>query len=94
MEGVFKKKRLLDIIRNFIVYQEVKGNTVKIVAGYHQYFAVKKAVERTKLALQKNDKKVGVVWHTQGSGKSLSMVYTGIIVSDPDPIINNCFADR
>ena len=85
MEGVFKKKRLLDIIRNFIVYQEVKGNTVKIVAGYHQYFAVKKAVERTKLALQKNDKKVGVVWHTQGSGKSLSMVfYTGIIVSDPE----------
>ncbi len=85
MEGVFKKERLLDIIRNFIVYQEVKGKTVKIVAGYHQYFAVKKAVERTKLALQKNDKKVGVVWHTQGSGKSFSMVfYTGIIVSNPE----------
>jgi type I restriction enzyme R subunit len=85
MEGVFKKERLLDIIRNFIVYQEVKGNTVKIVAGYHQYFAVRKAVARTKLSLQKNDKKVGVVWHTQGSGKSFSMVfYTGLIVSDPE----------
>ncbi|MDD3172749.1 MAG: type I restriction endonuclease subunit R [Herbinix sp.] len=85
MEGVFKKERLLDIIRNFIVYQDIKGNTVKIVAGYHQYFAVRKAVERTKLALQKNDKKVGVVWHTQGSGKSFSMVfYTGLIVSDPE----------
>jgi type I restriction enzyme R subunit len=85
IEGVFKKERLLDIIRNFIVYQEIRGKTVKIVAGYHQYFAVKKAVVRTKLALQKNDKKVGVVWHTQGSGKSFSMVfYTGIIVSDPE----------
>jgi type I restriction enzyme R subunit len=85
MEGVFKKERLLDVIRNFIVYQDIKGNTVKIVAGYHQYFAVRKAVERTKLALQKNDKKVGVVWHTQGSGKSFSMVfYTGLIVSDPE----------
>lgn len=85
LDGVFEKARLLDIIRNFIVFQDIEGNTVKIVAGYHQYFAVKKAVERTKQALMNNDKKVGVVWHTQGSGKSLSMVfYTGIIVSDPE----------
>jgi type I restriction enzyme R subunit len=84
LQGVFKKDRLLDIIRNYIVYQEVKGNTVKIVAGYHQYFAVTKAVRRTKEALANKDKKVGVVWHTQGSGKSFSMVfYTGLLVTDP-----------
>jgi len=85
MEGVFKKERLLDIIRNYIIYQDIKGKTVKIVAGYHQYFAVTKAVERTKQALENNDKKVGVVWHTQGSGKSFSMVfYTGLVVSNPE----------
>lgn len=85
LDGVFEKGRLLDIIRNFIVFQEIQGNTVKIVAGYHQYFAVKKAVVRTKQALNNNDKKVGVVWHTQGSGKSLSMVfYAGLIVSNPE----------
>lgn len=84
LHGVFKKDRLLDIIRNYIVYQEVKGNTVKITAGYHQYFAVTKAVRRTKEALANKDKKVGVVWHTQGSGKSFSMVfYTGLLVTDP-----------
>ena len=84
LNGMFPKERLLDIIRNFIVFQNVKGQTVKILAGYHQYFAVRKAVERTKLALREKSRKVGVVWHTQGSGKSLSMVfYTGIIVSNP-----------
>lgn len=84
LEGVLKKERLLDIIRNYIVYQDNKGETVKIVAGYHQYFAVSKAVERTKEALDNNSKKVGVVWHTQGSGKSFSMVfYTGLLVSNP-----------
>ena len=88
LNGMFPKERLLDIIRNFIVFQNVKGQTVKILAGYHQYFAVRKAVERTKLALREKSRKVGVVWHTQGSGKSLSMVfYTGIIVSDP--VFNN-----
>lgn len=85
VNGVFPKERLLDIIRNFIVFQDSNGKTVKIVAGYHQYFAVKKAVERTKNAIRNQDKKVGVVWHTQGSGKSLSMVfYTGMIVSNPE----------
>lgn len=85
LNGMFPKARLLDIIRNFIVFQDVKGQTVKILAGYHQYFAVRKAVERTRQALREKSRKVGVVWHTQGSGKSLSMVfYTGIIVSDPE----------
>ena len=85
INGVFPKERILDIIRNFIVFQDNKGKTIKIMAGYHQYFAVRKAVERTRRSLEDNSRKVGVVWHTQGSGKSLSMVfYTGCIVSDPE----------
>ena len=85
LNGMFPKARLLDIIRNFIVFQDVKGQTVKILAGYHQYFAVRKAVESTRKALREKSGKAGVVWHTQGSGKSLSMVfYTGIVVSDPE----------
>ncbi len=84
INGVFPKERILDIIRNFIVVQDSKGKTMKIMAGYHQYFAVRRAVERTKKSIEENSRKVGVVWHTQGSGKSLSMVfYTGCIVSDP-----------
>lgn len=83
INGVFPKARLLDIIRNFIVFQDAGGKTVKILAGYHQYLAVRKAVERTKKALEEQSHKVGVVWHTQGSGKSLSMVfYTGCVVTD------------
>ena len=85
LNGVFPKARLLDLIRNFIVFQNSKGRTIKIIAGYHQYFAVRKAVERTRNALEEHSRKVGVVWHTQGSGKSLSMVfYTGCIVSNSE----------
>lgn len=85
INGVFPKVRLLDIIRNFIVFQNINGKTIKIIAGYHQYFAVRKAVERTRKALEEQSHKVGVVWHTQGSGKSLSMVfYTGCIVTNPE----------
>lgn len=71
-EGIFQKERLLDIIKNFICFDSDKA--AKILAGYHQYFAVRKAVERTKLAVG-GDGKIGVFWHTQGSGKSLSMVF-------------------
>lgn len=89
LDGVFRKDRLLDIIRNFILFQQdSKGKTAKIVAGYHQYFAVNKAIKRTKDALNSNDKRIGVVWHTQGSGKSFSMVfYTGLLVTNPE--LNN-----
>ncbi|MBD5433541.1 MAG: type I restriction endonuclease subunit R [Treponema sp.] len=74
-EGMFQKERLLDIIKNFICFDNDGGKTgKKILAGYHQYFAVRKAVERTKLAVG-GDGKIGVFWHTQGSGKSLSMVF-------------------
>lgn len=85
LNGMFPKERLLDLIRNYIVFQSIQGKTVKILAGYHQYFAVQKAVESTKNALRDKSRKVGVVWHTQGSGKSLSMVfYSGIVISDPE----------
>ena len=73
-EGMFQKERLLDLIKNFICFSNEGVNTFKILAGYHQYFAVRKAVESTKRATV-TDGKGGVFWHTQGSGKSLSMVF-------------------
>ena len=73
-EGMFQRERLLDIIKNFILFSGDAQNPIKILAGYHQYFAVKKAVERAKVATA-TDGKGGVFWHTQGSGKSLSMVF-------------------
>lgn len=73
-EGIFQKERLLDIIKNFICFSNEGINSYKIFAGYHQYFAVKKAIESTKHATV-TDGKGGVFWHTQGSGKSLSMVF-------------------
>ena len=73
-EGIFQKERLLDIIKNFICFSNEGVSSFKILAGYHQYFAVRKAVESTKKATV-TDGKGGVFWHTQGSGKSLSMVF-------------------
>jgi type I restriction enzyme, R subunit len=89
--GMLNPITLLDLVRNFIVYEKsskedkdgiVTIETVKKLAAYHQYYAVNKAVERTLTASSEGgDQKGGVVWHTQGSGKSLSMVfYTGKIV--------------
>ena len=73
-DGMFQKARLLDIIKNFICFSNEGINSFKILAGYHQYFAVRKAIESTKHATV-TDGKGGVFWHTQGSGKSLSMVF-------------------
>lgn len=73
-EGMFQKERLLDIIKNFICFSNEGINSFKILSAYHQYFAVKKAIESTKHAAV-TDGKGGVFWHTQGSGKSLSMVF-------------------
>ena len=73
-EGIFEKERFLDILKNFICFSKEGINSFKILAGYHQYFAVKKAITSTKHATQ-TDGKGGVFWHTQGSGKSLSMVF-------------------
>ena len=73
-EGMFQKERLLDIVKNFILFSRDGKNSFKVLAAYHQYFAVKKAIEKAKIAT-KTDGKGGVFWHTQGSGKSLSMVF-------------------
>ena len=73
-EGIFRRERFLDILKNFICFSNDGVEIYKILAGYHQYFAVKKAIESTKRAAV-TDGKGGVFWHTQGSGKSLSMVF-------------------
>ena len=80
-EGIFQKERLLDIIKNFICFSNEGTKQAKILAGYHQYFAVKKAIDSTKKATQ-TDGKGGVFWHTQGSGKSLSMVFYAHLLQD------------
>ena len=73
-EGLFGKARFLDILRNFICFNVDGQDTFKVLAAYHQYFAVRKAIESTRRAAA-TDGKGGVFWHTQGSGKSLSMVF-------------------
>ncbi|MDT8429195.1 MAG: type I restriction endonuclease subunit R [Pseudomonadales bacterium] len=107
VEGVFEQRRLLDLLRHFTVFGEGAGGLIKIIAGYHQLHAVKKAVISTLRASQRPDQfrvaedpsvyglpsvkdqppgdhKAGVIWHTQGSGKSLLMVfYAGLLVFDP-----------
>lgn len=85
VRGVFAPARLLDIARNFTVFEQNDARLIKKVAAYHQYHAVNKAVERTVAATAAaGDRKVGVVWHTQGSGKSLSMLfYAGKIIQHP-----------
>lgn len=76
IRGMFTKTRFLDILHNFICFSKEPGGPVKILAAYHQYFAVKKAVESTvKASTDGGDGRGGVFWHTQGSGKSLSMVF-------------------
>ena len=86
IKGVFAKTRVLDLIRHFVTYEDDdKGRTTKIIAGYHQFHAVNKAVEETVRASAKaGDRKAGVVWHTQGSGKSFSMLfYAGRVAKHP-----------
>lgn len=92
IQGILNKETLFDLIRHFIVFEKSKHEdpktkittieTIKKIAAYHQYYAVKKAVVETQHAVSQNgDRKAGVIWHTQGSGKSLSMVfYTGKLV--------------
>ena len=82
LRGIFRPEHFLDLIRYFVLFEDRDGALSKKVAGYHQFFAVRKAVDRTIAATgHDGDRKVGVVWHTQGSGKSLSMVfYAGRII--------------
>lgn len=72
--GIFEKERLIDILHNFECFDHKDGRLAKIMAAYHQYFAVNKAMMHTAKAIG-GDGKIGVFWHTQGSGKSLSMVF-------------------
>ncbi len=83
--GMLNKKTLLDLIRQFVVFEKSDTKTLKKVAAYHQYYAVNKAVESTVIASSSNgDRRGGVIWHTQGSGKSLSMVfYSGKLIIEP-----------
>jgi len=97
--GILNKQTLLDLIRHFTVFEKTRSEdlntgivsitTIKKIAAYHQYYAVNKAVESiVKASSQTGDRKGGVIWHTQGSGKSLSMVFlAGKLVLDPN--LNN-----
>ncbi len=87
IQGLFEKRRLLDFIRFFIVFEDDGSSApVKKIAGYHQFHAVNKAVQTTIQAIHETgDRRAGVVWHTQGSGKSLTMVfYAGRLVLQPE----------
>ena len=85
IEGVFEKARFLTLMRDFTVFEDTGSGLVKIVAGYHQFHAVRHAVESTIAATSpEGDRRIGVIWHTQGSGKSLLMAfYTGKIIAHP-----------
>ena len=82
IEGVFEKRRFLDLIRDFVVFGDTGRGIIKILAGYHQFHAVRHAVTSTVLATKPDgDRRAGVIWHTQGSGKSLLMAfYAGQLV--------------
>ena len=102
-EGIFQKDRFLDILKNFICFSSDGTTSVKILAAYHQYFAVRKAIASTKHAAV-TDGKGGVFWHTQGSGKSLSMVFyahllqealdspTIVVLTDRNDLDNQLYA--
>ncbi len=85
IKGMFQRARFLDLIKHFILFQHDGKDTFKMIAGYHQYHAVNKAVIHTERATDvRGDRRIGVIWHTQGSGKSLSMVfYAGKLVINP-----------
>ena len=86
IQGLFEKRRLLDFIRYFVVFEDDGKEVVKKIAGYHQFHAVNRAVQTTIQATREGgDRRAGVVWHTQGSGKSLTMVfYAGRLVLQPE----------
>ena len=100
--GMFQQERLLDILQNFICFDKKEGKYAKILTAYHQYYAVGKALQRTRTAVEGNGK-IGVFWHTQGSGKSLSMVFyahqlvqrlpevTIVVVTDRKDLDNQLF---
>ena len=84
--GLFPKERLLQYIKNFVFFEDHNGTLIKKGAKYHQYFGINFAVQATRRAIKPiGDGRIGVIWHTQGSGKSISMaIYAGILRSHPD----------
>lgn len=105
IRGMFTKSRFLDIIKNFICFSKESSGDAKILAAYHQYFAVNKAIESTvKASAEDGDGRGGVFWHTQGSGKSLSMVFfakglqdalnspTIVVITDRNDLDNQLFS--
>jgi len=80
--GMFDKERLLNIFKNFVLFLGDSEKPIKILSGYHQFYAVNKAVKSTMRAVE-SDGKAGVFWHTQGSGKSLSMVFYSAMLMQP-----------
>jgi type I restriction enzyme, R subunit len=86
IEGIFDRRRLLDLLHDFTVFGETGSGLAKIIAGYHQFHAVRHAVDKTvEASAPQGDRKVGVIWHTQGSGKSLLMAfYAGQLVRHLD----------
>lgn len=84
VRGVFTPDVFLDLVRNFVVFTDERTGLVKRVAKYHQFYAVNKAVAETVAAVERGDGRAGVVWHTQGSGKSLEMLfYVGKVLRHP-----------
>ena len=85
IRGVFEKNRFLTLVRDFTVFEDTGAGLLKIVAGYHQFHAVRHAVQRTTAATgPEGDRRIGVIWHTQGSGKSLLMAfYAGQVIAHP-----------
>ncbi len=85
IKAIFNPSTILDILRYFIVFESKDDIIIKKMAGYHQYHAVNKAITSTiKATRPDGDRKVGVVWHTQGSGKSLTMAfYSGKLIQQP-----------
>jgi len=79
LNGLFRKENLLEFLQDFIIYEKSKESYIKKIAMYHQFYSVRKAVERTQQAVLEGKspegRRVGVVWHTQGSGKSLTMLF-------------------
>jgi len=75
VRGAFDKERMTDLIKHYILFTEEDGVEKKILAAYHQYYSVERAIESTKKTIPSEDRRIGTVWHTQGSGKSFSMVF-------------------
>lgn len=84
LNDMFEKEKLVEYIHDFVLFQSKRADDIKIIAGYHQYHAAKAALQRTSEEVVKNGRgRIGVIWHTQGSGKSLTMTFlAGLIARD------------